>query len=62
MLSFVSAVRISITAWLSSPSALQTAPISLAKPVFRAWKLLSAYLIISATRSGTRYTGPGRPS
>ena len=54
MLSFVSAVRMSITAWLSRPSALQIAPISLAKPAFKAWKLLSAYLIISATPSGTR--------
>jgi hypothetical protein len=54
MLSFVSAVTMSITAWLSRPSALHTAPISLANPAFRAWKLLSAYLIISATPSGTR--------
>ena len=54
MLSLVSETKMSITMWLSSPSALQTEPISFAKPTFSAWNPLSTYLVISATRIGTR--------
>ena len=38
------------------------APSSLAKPIFKPWKELSAYFVISATGIGTRKTSPGRPS
>ena len=36
------------------PSDSESVPISLAKPIFRAWKALQAYLIISAVRRPTR--------
>ena len=62
MLSFRSARKTSITSCESMPSAWQIAPISLAKPIFRPWKELSAYFAISATGIGTRNTSPGRPS
>ena len=62
MLSFVSAQNTSITSCESIPSALHSAPISLANEIFAAWKALSAYLTISATRSGTRNTGARRCS
>ena len=61
MLSFVSARKMSITACESSPSAAQSAPISLPNTTFRAWKLLSTYFVISATGIGTRNRGPPRP-
>ena len=39
-----------MTSWLSTPSRLQTLPISLPKQTFSACQVLLAYLIISATR------------
>ena len=44
------------------PSDAQIAPISLANPTLRAWKLLSTYLLISATLMGTRKRGREGPS
>ena len=38
------------------------APISLANPIFTAWKLLSTYLVISATLTATGKHGPGNPA
>lgn len=62
MLSLRSARNTSITWCESTPSAWHTAPNSLAKPIFRPWNALSAYLIASAVGTGTRNTSPGRPS
>ena len=62
MFSLVSERKISMTSCESRPNAAQIAPTSLAKPTFSAWKLLSTYLVISATAIGTRKRGPGRPS
>ncbi len=62
MFSLVSARKISITWCESSPSAAATAPTSLPNVTLSAWKLLSTYLVISATAIGTRKRGPGRPS
>src|SRR2546425_1254556 len=57
-----SARNTSITLCESTPSAWQIAPSSLAKAIFKPWKELSAYLVISATAIGTRNTSPGSPS
>ncbi len=62
MLSLRSARKTSITWWESTPRARHTAPSSLAKPILRPWKALSAYLIASAVGTGTRKTSPGSPS
>ena len=53
MFSLVSARKMSMMACESSANDEQIAPISLAKQTFRAWKLLSTYLLISATLMGT---------
>ena len=62
MLSFVSSQKIRMTSWLSTLSALQMLPISLPKATLRPWKLLHAYLTISATASGTTRTGAASPA
>ncbi len=62
MLSFRSSQKIRITSWLSTPSALQMFPISLANPTFRPWKLLQAYFTISATRIAVTNTGASMPT
>src|SRR4051812_44247575 len=60
-LSFVSSQKSLITTWLSIDSALQMLPISLAKPTFRPWYALHAYLTISATLIGTTCVGVSMP-
>ncbi len=60
MFSLVSAVKISMTTCESSISDEQIAPISFANPTLSAWKLLSTYLVISATLIGTWKRGPGK--
>ena len=53
MLSLRSALKICISWCESIPNSTLSAPISLAKPTLSAWKALSTYLAISATRIGT---------
>ena len=52
---------VSITSAPSMPSSPASAPISLAKEIFTAWKALQAYLIISAVRSATIEGSTGSP-
>ena len=61
MLSFVSSQKIRITSWLSTPTALHTPPISLAKVTFTAWNELHAYLTVSATPMAAMCTGASMP-
>ena len=42
------------------PNSAESAPISLAKEIFTAWKALQAYLIISAVRRATMEASTGR--
>ncbi len=48
--SFSSLQKMSITSWLSTPTLLQTLPISFANTTLTACHALLAYLIISAVR------------
>ena len=54
--------KISITSWLSTPSALHRLPISLAKPTFSACQALSAYFTISAVSMSVRISGAAMPA
>ncbi len=54
MLSFRSALKISISWCESMPNSTLSAPTSLAKPTLSAWNALSTYFAASATRIGTR--------
>src|SRR5579862_1655516 len=51
----------SITRWLSTCTALQSRPTSLANPTLRACQALSAYLTISAVSMSVRTSGAARP-
>jgi len=57
MLSFVSSQKIRITSWLSTPTALHTAPISLANVTFTAWNELQAYFTVSETPTDVTCSG-----
>ena len=62
MLSFVSSQKMRITSWLSTPTALQMPPISLANVTFTAWNELQAYFTVSATPIAVACTGASMPA
>ena len=61
MFSLSSWQKMSMTSWLSTPTALHTLPISLAKQTFSACQALLVYFTISATRMLVLTSGASMP-